>query len=189
MNNAYAPHWTSRVRIHYNVQGKNHTMTFRFPGPISGSGLTDALTTINDFLNAMESALWSDWTVNAVTAADIDSTIFLPIVNPITAVGTVDPVDREPENKAYMLTFVARTAGGNPWKFSLFGVSSTALEVTGSRDYRIRAGESSVVDGAIDLLQVSGGALIGNDAEPLFWYDYANTGEYDPTKKDVRRGA
>lgn len=186
---AYAPHWTSRVKLHINVQSTNHTILFRFPGPISGSGITDALGALNSFFGALENAMYDDFTVNAVTAADIDSTIFLPQVNPFTFAGTVDPVDREPEEKAFQTTFVARTASGNPWKFSLFGLSKAALELTGEKNFRVRAGESLLIDTAIDVLQLAGAALIGNDGDPLFWYDYANIGENDNWKKKVRRGA
>lgn len=186
---AYAPHYTSRVKIHYFVQGAGHTMQFRFPGPISGSGLTDALGAINDWLVALADTMYDDWTVSAVTAADQDSNIFLPQVNPFTVTGTVDPADRQPIEKAFTVSFPARSSGGNPFKVSLYGCSRVSVELATEENGRVRAGENPDVDAAIDVLQLAGAALIGNDALPLLWYDYANVKDNDRWLKKIRRGA
>lgn len=186
---AYAPHWTSRVKIHYFVQGAGHTMQFRFPGPITGSGLTDALGAINNWLTALEDLLWTDWTVSAVTAADQDSTVFLPQTNPFTVTGNVATDNRQPIDKAFSVSFVARSSGGNPFKVSLYGCSPINGELDTEVNGRIRAGENADVDTAIDILQLAGAALIGNDALPLLWYDYANTKTNDRWLKKIRRGA
>lgn len=183
---AYAPHYTSRFKQRYSVQGDNHSITFRFPGPITGSGLTDAQNAFSSFLDAMASLLFDDWALGPASAADIDSNIFLPVPAIGTPAGAVVTANRQPSERATALTFVARSAGGNPWKFSLFGVAVSSSEDLGNEDYRYRPGEITAIDNAVAVLVANSSAFVGNDGGTLFWYPYVNYKDYDHWVKDVR---
>jgi hypothetical protein len=183
---AYAPHYTSRFKQRYSVQGANHSITFRFPGPVTGSGLTDAQNAFASFLNAIAPIMFTDWSMGAASAADIDSTVFLPVPIISGSGGAVSISAREEEERATALTFVARTAGGNPWKFSFFGIAISGLESAGAVDYRIHPGEVTEIDDAVTVLVANASAFVGNDGGTLFWYPYVNYKDYDHWVKEVR---
>lgn len=183
---AYAPHYTSRFKQRYNVQGANHSITFRFPGPVTGSGLIDAQNAFGSFFNEMIPILFNDWAFGQASAADIDTTVFLPIPTVGSGSGTVAITNREAEEKATALTFVARSAGGNPWKFSLFGAAISGLEGAGGVNYRIQPGEVAEIDAAVAVLVANASAFVGNDGGTLSWYPYVNYKDYDHWVKEVR---
>lgn len=183
---AYYPAWTARVRLKYTVGRFSHNILLRFPGPSTGSGLTDVMTAFNDFLTALGPLLYDDITFVSASAADIDSNVFLPIANTITAVGSVATAGREPAEEATQWTFAARTTGGNPWKFGLFGLRQASVEGAGGNDYRIRFGENGDIDAALGVLNLNSTAFIGNDANPLHWFGYVDYKDNDHFVKQIR---
>lgn len=187
---AYAPNWTGRLRISYFAAGAIHSQVWRYPGPSSGSGVTDLITAIGAYLTALAPILWDDFQVNAVTVADIDSAVFLPIDNPFTGfLGTVDVADLFPAAKAFTLSFVGRTTGGGPWKLTQFGVVESPLEGLAGRNFRVLQGENADVGNCISALQAGAGIILGNDAGAVAVYNYANAKDNDRWLKKVRRGA
>lgn len=183
---AYAPHYTARLRQKYSVQGSVHSINVRFPGPITGSGLTDAQNALFDFLSELQNILFDDWAIGQTSAADIDSTIFLPQTTVGTITGTVVTTSREEEEKATALTFVARSGSGNPMKLSVFGAAISGLESAGLVNYRFYNGENASIDAAVAVLNANSTALIGNDGQALTWYPYVNYKDYDHWVKKVR---
>jgi hypothetical protein len=187
---AYAPTWTGRLKLTYFGGSAAHTQTWRYPGPSSGSGVTDLITAIDAYLTALEPLMWDDFAVSAVTVADVGSPVFLPIVNPFTAItGAVAFTGFVPEDKAKVLTFVGRTTSGNPWHLAQFGLDTNSLQAGGSTNYRILTGENADVTNAIAALQAGAGIILGNDAGSVAVYNYANLKSYDRWVKKVRRGA
>jgi hypothetical protein len=183
---SYAPPYTSRLRLKYRVQGTNHTMQARFPGPISGSGLTDCMAALHSFLVALQPAMFEDWTPISAAAADINSNIFLPVTNTIAPVGEVGILTREEEEIAYCATFVARSTGGNPMQLRVFGLAANTLETAGGVDFRVTFGESADVEAAVGILNLNSTAILGNDGNPLIWYPYANVKPNDEWVGKVR---
>jgi len=186
---AFAPTWTGRVKITYFAAQAVHTQTWRYPGPASGSGVTDLLTTISSFYNALANVLYEDFNVNSVTVADIDSPVFLPIINPFASgIGTVALIDFEPEEKANVATFVGRSTGGHPWKIGMFGLVFGSIEVAGSRNYRVLETENITIGSAISALIAGAGTILANDANTVAMYNYCNLKPNDRWVKKVRRG-
>src|ERR1041384_8363601 len=97
---AYYPAWTARARIKYTVGRFSHNILLRFPGPSTGSGLTDVMAAFDSFLTALQPLMYNDFTIVSVSAADIASTVFLPIANTLTPAGGVDTTNREPQEEA-----------------------------------------------------------------------------------------
>lgn len=187
---AYAPTWTGRLKVSYFAGQAIHSQTWRYPGPASGSGVTDLIAVIQAFYDALAPVAWNDWAINAVTVADLGSPIFLPIVNPFSLItGSSDIVDFEPEDKAEALTFVGRTTGGNPWHITQFGIDRDAIESAGSKNFRVLHPENATIAAAIDVLVAGGGTVLGNDAGAVAMYQYADLKENDRWVKKVRRGA
>lgn len=187
---AFAPNWTGRLKVSYVAASAVHSQTWRYPGPSSGSGVTDLIAVIAAYYGALEAALWDDFTVNAVTVADLDSSIFLPIVNPFTElVGTVDSVAREPDDKADAVTFIGRSTGGHPWKISQYGLDVINMETGSTRNFRILAAENVYVSNAVAALQAGAGTVLANDANSVEFYNYANYKPNNRWVKKVRRGA
>jgi hypothetical protein len=183
---AYYPAWTARVRIKYTIGRFSHNIILRFPGPSTGSGLTDVMTAFGDFLTALQPLMYDDFTVVSAAAADIDSTVFLPIANTLTPVGGIASATRQPDEEATAWSFVARTTGGNPWKFSLFGLFKGGIESAGGTDYRINFGENGDIDAALSVLNLNSTAFIGNDAQPLHWFGYVDYKDNDHFVKQIR---
>jgi hypothetical protein len=183
---AYYPAWTARVRIKYTVGRFSHNFLLRYPGPSTGSGLTDVMAAFGDFLTALEPLMYDDFQVVSAATADIDSTVFLPIANTLTPAGGVASATREPQEEATAWSFVARTTGGNPWKFSLFGLARSAIEAASGQDYRIRFGENGDIDAALGVLNLNSTAFIGNDANPLHWFGYVDWKDNDHFVKQIR---
>jgi len=187
---AYAPTWTGRLKISYFAAQAVHSQTWRYPGPSSGSGVTDLVAAIQAYYDALQPILWEDAIINAVTVADVNSPIFLPIVNPFTSIAGAIVLDTfEPKDKAEVCTFIGRTTTGNPWKISQFGVATGQIEVTGQLNFRVLASENVDIGNAVAALQAGGGTILGNDAGSVAIYEYANIKENDRWVKKVRRGA
>lgn len=185
---AFAPNWTSRVRISYYHARRPHTLNLRFPGPITGSGLTDILTTVVAFQTALAPLLWDDFTFNSVSACDIDSNIFLPQPSIGGAPGAVLSTDLNGEDKAWTGVFVGRTANGNPAHFSIVGlVHQNIIEEGQGHNFRVIAGENADIDAAIDVLQGAASTIVGNDGSPVTWYDYVNVSPNARQKKITRK--
>jgi hypothetical protein len=152
--------------------------------------VTDLLAAIQTYYTALAPILWDDFQFNAVTVADINSPVFLPIINPLAVTGIVTTAGQlEPQDKAKVLTFVGRTTAGGPWKISQFGVATEGLEVAGGKNFRVLAGEDTDVGNAIAALQAGAGTILGNDANTVAFYEYADVKENDRWVKKVRRGA
>jgi hypothetical protein len=187
---AYAPTWTGRIKLSYFAAQAVHSQTWRYPGPSSGSGVTDCLTAIHDYYTALQAQMFDDLVVNAVTVADLGSPVFLPIVNPFTDLaGAIATATFKPEDKARVLTFIGRTTAGGPWKVSQFGVSPTDLEGVATENYRVLYPENATIAAAIDALTAAAGIIIGNDAQPVAIYEYADWKPNDRWVKKTRRGA
>ena len=187
---AFAPNWTGRLKISYFAAKAVHTQTWRFPGPSSGSGVTDLVTTISAYFAALQDDLWEDFVVNAVTVADIDSSIFLPIPNPFTGVtGGQVMTTFSPDDKAKATTWVGRSTGGHPWKITQYGVNYDILEAAADSNYRLLRGEDAVIDATLDALAAGAGSFLANDANSVAIYDYANIKPNDRWVKKVRRGS
>lgn len=187
---AYAPTWTGRLKVSYFAAQAVHTQTWRYPGPSSGSGVTDLISVIQSFYDALAPILWEDFIINSVTVADINSPVFLPIINPFTPVsGEILIADFEPMDKAEVASFVGRSTGGNPWKIGQFGIATRQIEVSGSLNYRALANENVNIGNAIAALQAGAGSVLANDANTVSFYEYANLKPNDRWVKKVRRGA
>jgi hypothetical protein len=186
---AYAPNWTSRVRFSYFGAQKIHSLNLRFPGPITGSGLTDIITLIGNFQAALAPVLFEDWTFNATFAADQDSGVFLPQPNPDGAAGSILLTAFTPEMKAWAGVFVGRTALGNPAHFSVYGISRDEVQAAPGQNFRVIAGENATIDTAINVLQSNATKIVGNDGTPVTWYDYMNFSPNARAKKLVRKAS
>lgn len=183
---AYYPAWTARLRLEYQVGRFSHNILMRFPGPSTGSGLTDVMAAFNAFLVPLGPLMYDDIAFVSAAAADIDSNVFLPIANTIVAAGSVAASTREPREEATEWSFTARTTGGNPWKFSLFGLWADGIEIASGRDFRIRFGENGNIDSAVSILNLNSTAFIGNDGNPLHWSQYVDYKDNDHFVKKIR---
>lgn len=187
---AYAPTWTGRLKISYFAGQAIHSQTWRYPGAADGSGPTILLAAITAYLEALQPILWEDYIINAVTVADVNSPIFLPIPNPITGIAGAITLDNfEPADKAEVVTFIGRSTAGGPWKIGQFGIATRQIEVTGSLNFRVLEAENVDIGNAIDALTTAAGGFIANDGQAVRMYGYANIKENDRWVKKVRRGA
>lgn len=187
---AYGPNFTPRLKVRYRGARANHTQTWRFPQVgVAGVNRDAAIAAIQGVYDLLTPLMFEDWSVLDLSYADENSDIFLPTTG-LTALGTVALAGTAASVKAHAISFVGRTAGGQPAKIAQFGLSTEALGDLDNSDFRISPGEDTSIDGAIALLNTYLSPLLicGSDKLAISWKTYANSKPYDYWVKRVRTG-
>lgn len=179
----FAPNYTARYKLKYQVGSKKHSMTFR-GGTIeivTGAGFVAG---ISNFLDALAPQLQSDWTILGADVAAQDSDVFVPATI-LPAFGeALSAVASTPGTAPRFWSFIGRTGLGNQAKLLVFGVNVTP-EVGLASDWRAYSPESSVVANAVASLN-DFATLLGPDLSKPTWYPYANFGEHAHYQQKAR---
>lgn len=185
----FAPNFTARLRVRYNVSGANHSATWRYPGNGDGPELGAILVAAANFYNAMGNALYDDFQFLGNSYATRGSNIFIP-TDPIafTVTPPGDSTTRRPKEKATVASFVGRTDAGLRAILYLYGTVYGSNVDSTSDDFRIFIGEDGAVNSAVNSLIASGADIVGNDGNPINWYGYANWKFDDYWLRKVRNG-
>src|SRR5205809_216539 len=84
----FAPNWTPRLRLTYQVYGAKHKVQFRF---VRGHTIADAADmggAMAVVLNALAPVRHTTWTPLSLDFAPMDSDVFLPVAMPTITGGT-----------------------------------------------------------------------------------------------------
>jgi len=188
---SYAPNFTGRLRVKYRAAGGVHTQTWRFPtyGPL-GVGMAAARDAVNDVWLELQNIMYDDLQCLGVTYAQEDSDIFLPTSLISAMIGTVATPVAKPSDKAYAVSFVGRTATGQPAKEFFYGIAELSVDVSGLQNFRLNPGENGAIDAAIAAANsfTAGLTLCGSDGTGVTWYPYANQKPNDYWVKRLRQG-
>lgn len=170
----FAPNFTFRYRVRYSVGGRQHTMQVR--GVPATTALQAPLfaTSVADFLDALQPARWSDFTILNAAYALADSDVFLPTTAPVILAGAGSPATRTPSDNALALSFPCRSSAGLRGILFLYGCSYDPSTTSVANDFRITSAEDSDISDAIAALTAAVPTLVCNDGSTANWYPYAN---------------
>lgn len=181
---------TPRVRLHYQVQGKNHSMMCRMPTTATIIDAPDYLNILIDFVNEMTSQRYADWALVAADFAPINDEVFLPIaisgLDPVTT-GAVSTTGRPASQAAAQLRFEGRSTGGSKVSITLFG-TNWVPGATAAEDFRLTAAENPAINNAIEVLNEGDGTnhLRAIDGQLAIWKGYANVKYNDKVVQGIR---
>lgn len=187
---AFAPNFTPRLKVRYRAAQANHTQLWRFPQVgVAGINRDAAIAAVQGVYDLLTPIMFDDWAVLDLSYADENSDVFLPTTG-LVAIGTESMVGLDPDIKAAAVSFVGRTAGGQPAKYAQFGVNTEGFVGDNAKDFRISPGEDTTIDGVIALLNTYLSPLLicGSDKLAISWKSYANMKDYDYWVKRVRSG-
>lgn len=184
----YAPNFTARYRLKYSVAGKSHKALIRLPDTPDYSVIqATGISVFNSLFTALNSLIWSDFSVIGAEGCMKDSSIFVPVSAP-TYTGSVATTGRPSSAAALSVSFMGRTTGGLRWTMFLYGLNLNPQSVTPSQDFRVAASESTAIAAGIAALTARVADVCGNDGNQVVFYPYVNVKYNDYWVKRVRGG-
>lgn len=159
---------TGVLFVDYNTCGEDHTIQMRYG---SGGSVTDAMTVMENFLNALDPGLNLVTIIGARERAAGGNVTF-PVA--WTGAATYGGSAGTREKTAQYIDFVGRSVGGVRLRVAMFGVGDVVD--TTEHDYRFSRAASAVVDDALTALEASAVAPVAADGDAVSWHQYANVG-------------
>lgn len=174
----FAPNFTARYKVRYQVLTKTHSITWRLARGASDGMAAAAL--MEDFWAALSGAMYNDFTVLSAAFAPEDSDVFLPTIAPASPTGAISSPGGGAGAVPLALSFPGRADDGQRAIFYQYGL--TLVPVAGTSvlgNFRVNPGEVSQIDDAIALLVAADPLLVSNSNSPVNWYPYANVKDND----------
>lgn len=184
----FAPNWTPRYRVRYSTRGGTHTMQFRIARAADPGDFSGMAGKVGSFLEALESLLFTDWTVLSATGALQDSDIFLPAPVPTGFTPAASTTGESLATKAWETGFIGRSSNGGRGAFFIYGLRQNPITVTPPQDFRIFTSENSVFEDAVTALDELSPAFAANDGFAVNWYQYVNVKYNDYWVRRLRQG-
>lgn len=183
----FAPNYTSRFRIKYSTQGRNHSLTWRVSSDeVSPAAVT---TKMGAFLAAIQGFLYTDWTIISADWALADSDIFLPTALPANPVGASNVAVEPQSSDAMAVSWVGRSTLGGRARFFIYGMDTAGLLATATGDdWRITSVESPDIASGVTVLDNETPSLVANDDAVVNWYPYVNLKYNDRWVRKMRQG-
>lgn len=181
---------TPRVRLHYSVQGLQHSMMGRMPIDDTIINATDYISMLIGLVDAMATQRYSDWAVLAYEFAAQDSDVFLPIAPGAftpPAAGAVSTTGREVAAAAAQIRFEGKGTGGSKVSITMFG-TNWFPGLTAATDFRVTGTENPVIGDAVDYLNSGshGVNFRAIDGSVAIWKDYVNVKFNDKILNRIR---
>lgn len=184
----FAPNFSGRYRVRYQVAGKTHKFMIRVQtGNVFATGSADGLAIAQALLTALAPLLWADFTVLSAEFAAENSAFFFPVEAP-TVTGGVSITGRPASAGAWSTSFIGRTGGGLRWVVYVYGVAVNPVQTASVIDFRIGSLENATILAATNALGGFSSTLAGNDDLPVVIYPYVNGKYNDYWVKRLRNG-
>lgn len=183
----YAPNYTGRVRIVYQVQSKTHRLGFRIA---RGSTSSDAVAQADLMAAAvaeLNADIYTDWTYIGAEYAEEDQPFFIPITSDWSGVvGTLSVASRAESAAAMQVTCPYITSGGHKSFVTLYGTGYIPTNSQPGSDFRILNAERAAVAAFTAAL----GSLdtVGGDNLNLGFKPYVNIHYNRRWERRVRNG-
>ena len=184
----FAPNYTPRLRLRYQVGGKSHAMTARAALTATFADAETYAGKLANFLNALKDARYTDWTPVACEWAEKDSDSFLPVGLPVIDFGTFTTINRRPSELAEFWQFVGRGLNGSKGSLYVYGLAPNINTNDVTNDYRILGTEDlNLSAGLVSLSEVAPG-FYAIDGSLMNWYPYVNVKSNDRWVHKIRVG-
>lgn len=186
----YAPNFTPRARVKYNVAGVDHTVQLRGARGTSFGAMQGKIEFLYDIFNVWADTLASDFSWVSADIALTDDDVFNPASPPgNTPSGGLSPASFSPIRKITSTAFTGRAAGSRAAIY-LYGVFWPQDIGTGVNDDAFNGvvtnGEDPRIGSTITLL-VAAGASAGSGL-PAVWHSRATIKPNDFLLHKVRAG-
>lgn len=188
---SYAPNFTSRYRVKYNVCGIDHTIQLRKAIGATAGETALLAGTVNAIFTAAAGSLQlaDDFTFLSAEQADEDSDVFYPSTLPDPVVGTVALSLFTPFQKVTHTRFQAKARGsrtsiemyGLLWEYASVGADADAVGYDG----KVSVAERAFVGTIAALLNSQ---AFANSGGPTTWYSRATIKINDFWLRAVRSG-
>ena len=172
----FAPNYTARYRLHYSSLGKAHSMLWRIERGTGSTGLAVMIAKVEDFLNTLTAARYTDWEVLSAEYAPEDVDIFAPASVPAPDTGTV-AIPTDPVSQSCLSTgFVGRSDVGQKARMFIWGCNFNpeAGSAAVADDFRVHSSEHAIIAAAILELNSGGPPIQASDNHNVSWYTYVN---------------
>jgi len=160
------PESPERWWLDYSTCGESHSLQMRCE---DGATATDASTAFDNFLTSIDSQVY-ELTVDGLRRAANGSNISLPAV--WSGEPTYGSGDGPHDHSAAYVDFIGRSIGGRRVRAAVFG----GINFSVGADFRVSAGESTVVEDALAALVAAEGFWIAIDGLQPVWHSYFNIG-------------
>lgn len=187
----YAPNYTSRYRVRYQVIGRAHVMQFRGFRSLTQAAMVSAgIAGFTAIYSNLSVVLSTDFSVLDASYAPADSDVFVPASVPTGITGSSSVANMTGQDSISHMTFAGRGLGGSKFNVKAYGIqwAPDLLPANAASDFRILGTESPQVQAAYDdLADVSDLCAIDNTA--MNWYTYVNLKVNDYWLRKLRQGA
>ena len=181
----FAPNWTARLRVTYEVQGLRHRCVMRALRPFATTASAMAGKFIT-FLNEITNLVWDDFNILGYDFAAQDSDVFLPATGFTGLIGSATTGLRTPGHAIVQTRFEATSAGGSRTALVLFGLAFTPGVSLGAENFRVTTLENAdVAAGVVALNEIAPG-FAGADGSLAVWRPYVNIKHNDAWMDHVR---
>jgi hypothetical protein len=173
----FAPNFTARYRVHYTTLGHLHSQLWRVARGVGSTGASLMVSKVGAFYTAMSVGMFTDLVINSAEYAPEDVDLFAPFAAPTFTPG-VAVVPLQPISQSTLSTsFIGRSSGGQKARLFQWGLqlSPESASPIPTDNFRLVAGDSPVISGAINVLNAGGPTIVGSDNLPVTWYQYVNT--------------
>lgn len=166
----YAPNFTARYKLTYNVFGDQHDLGLRFLASLSQSGVTAlAESFLNSLFAALADNLSDDFAIVGAEYSAANSAFFTPVAtDAIVVEGTVPHANPNHVDQIVMTTWSGRSLGGHKARLVLFGLYWGHVADAGYGDWVIDNAEQAAL-GDVELLLPESGMVANDNQVAAFW--------------------
>lgn len=184
----FAENFTARYVVRYVVLGLEHSTMFRIARASGPIGLANMVAKAGQFFAALESLMFTDWAILGAKYSAEDTNFFSPATIPTSPTPGVTIPAALKSQSILATSFVGSSTQGQKARQFIYGLSigpeNTAFG--SSDDFRITAGDTSVILDAIAVLNNGAPQIVASDNNAVQWYSYVNTKYNDFHLKHIR---
>lgn len=173
----FAPNHTPRVKVTYELGGRQHSVTARHHIDVTPVACANA---ISDLILACDTFFPNSFQVQKVESAAINENFFLPLTgtdfDTVTYTGQLTQSDTIFVANDSMISFTGKTTRGNPWKMFLYGFTFDGGQNTYDANWRLSPSEVAGVGTILNLIEshLNDGLFIGIDRNKVILNRYIN---------------
>lgn len=169
----FAPSWTARLRMTYEVGGLRHRLVVRAQRPLAttATAMAGKLITV---LNELSPVMFDDFNILGYEFAAQDSDVFLPATGFTGLIGGATTGLRSVLQNVSQTRFEGVSAGGSRTALVLYGLVYTPGASGIASNFRIATTEDANIAAAIVALNEVAPGYAGADGSLAVWRPYVN---------------
>ena len=173
----FAPNFTARYVVEYNVLGLDHSVQFRIARASGPIGLANMVAKVSQFLAQLQPLMFADFTLLGARYSVEDSAFFGPATLPTSPTGAITVPAQAESQRILSTSFVGISTQGQKARTFVYGLN-VGPENTGfpsTDDFRVTAADTADIADAIGVLNNGAPVIVASDNNAVQWYSYVNT--------------